>query len=138
MQLVKPTDLILRKVCRADFTVSLTTIQQMFDLLRQVRGLGLAAPQVGIDARLFITEWGEVFINPRIVRINGAIHVTDSCLSLPGFIAGVDRWNHIRLADGRVYNSTRALIVQHEIDHLDGILITDLPQRRHSIMKSHR
>ena len=138
MQLVKPTDLILRKVCRADFTVSLATIQQMFDLLREVGGLGLAAPQVGIDARLFITEWGEVVINPRIVRINGAIHVTEGCLSLPGFTAGVDGWNHIRLADGRVYNGTRALVVQHEIDHLDGILITDFPQRRHSIMRSHR
>jgi len=123
MQLVKPDAPILRKVCRADFEISVET-----------KGLGLAASQVGIDARFFVTAWGEVFVNPRVVETGRPVRSTEGCLSLPGVTAQVGRWNHIRLADGRVYNGTRALVVQHEIDHLDGILITDSPGKRHCII----
>ena len=55
MQLVKPDDPILRKVCRADFTVTMRDIMQMFGILQATKGLGLAASQVGLDARLFVT-----------------------------------------------------------------------------------
>ena len=57
-------DPVLRKVCRADFVIGDKTLDRMFALMREKGGLGLAAPQVGIDARLFVTEWGEVFVNP--------------------------------------------------------------------------
>ena len=65
MQLVSSDTPILRKVCRPDFTITADEISQMFLLMREKNGLGLAAPQVGIDARLFVTGWGEVFVNPR-------------------------------------------------------------------------
>ena len=130
MQLVRPDDPILRKVCRSDFTITADAINRMLCLLKENGGLGLAAPQVGIDARLFVTEWGEVFINPRVVGIAKPIRVTEGCLSLPGVTATVDRWAKIRLADGRIYEGQRAGVILHEIDHLDGVLITDFPQRQ--------
>jgi peptide deformylase len=128
MQLVKPDNPILRKVCRADFTVTMRDIMQMFGILQATKGLGLAASQVGIDARLFVTVWGEVFVNPRVEGIDGPVLSTEGCLSLPGVTAQMDRWDKIRLADGRVYAGERAVVVLHEIDHMDGVLITDFPQ----------
>ena len=68
MQLVTTDNPILHHVCRSDSTVSLDEIRQMFLLMREQNGLGLAAPQVGIDARLFVTHWGEIFVNPKIVQ----------------------------------------------------------------------
>jgi peptide deformylase len=130
VQLVSSDTPILRKVCRPDFTITADEISQMLSLLRETGGLGLAAPQVGIDARLFVTEWGEVFINPRVVDIAGPIRPTEGCLSLPNITATVDRWAKIRLADGRIYEGQRAVVILHEIDHLDGVLITDFLQRK--------
>ena len=130
MQLVSSDAPILRKVCRPDFTITADEINQMLSLLRETGGLGLAAPQVGIDARLFVTEWGEVFVNPRVVAVAGPIRATEGCLSLPGVTAAVDRWARIRLADGRIYEGQQAVVILHEIDHLDGVLITDFPQRK--------
>lgn len=130
MQLVSSDAPILRKVCRPDFTITADGISQMFLLMREKNGLGLAAPQVGIDARLFVTAWGEVFVNPRIVAVAGPIRPTEGCLSLSGATAAVDRWARIRLADGRIYEGQQAVVILHEIDHLDGVLITDFPQRQ--------
>ena len=131
MQLVSSDAPILRKVCRPDFTITADGINQMFLLcVKENGGLGLAAPQVGIDARLFVTAWGEVFVNPRVVAVAGPIRPTEGCLSLPGVTAAVDRWARIRLADGRIYEGQQAVVILHEIDHLDGVLITDFPQRR--------
>jgi peptide deformylase len=130
MQLVRPDDPILRKVCRPDFTITADKINQMLCLLKENGGLGLAAPQVGIDARLFVTEWGEVFINPRVVGIAGPTCATEGCLSLPGVTATIDRWAKICLADGRSYEGQQAVVILHEIDHMDGVLITDFPQKR--------
>ena len=132
MQLVCADAPILRKVCRPDFTITADEINQMLSLLRETGGLGLAAPQVGIDARLFVTECGEVFVNPCVVDLAGPIRATEGCLSLPGVTAAVDRWTRIRLADGRVYEGQQAVVILHEIDHLDGVLITDFSRgRRH-------
>jgi peptide deformylase len=132
VQLVRPDAPILRKVCRPDFTITADEINQMLCVLEENGGLGLAAPQVGIDARLFVTEWGEVFINPRVVGIAGPTRAIEGCLSLPGVTATIDRWANIRMADGRIYEGQRAGVILHEIDHLDGVLITDLPQRKRS------
>ena len=87
---------------------------------------------MGIDARFFVTEWGEVFVNLRVVGNASPTCVTEGCLSLPGVTAAVDRWAKIRLADGHIYEGQQAVAIQHEIDHLDGVLITDFPRgRRH-------
>jgi peptide deformylase len=125
MRLVSSDAPILRKVCRPDFTITANEINEMFALLRETGGLGLAAPQVGIDARLFVTGWGQVFVNPQMVKGTDVVLSVEGCLSLPGVQATVTRRNKIVLADGRAYEGTRAMAIQHEIDHLDGILITD-------------
>lgn len=117
---------MLRQVCRADFTISFDQISDMFCLLRQHRGLGLAAPQVGIDARFFVTEWREMFSNPQIVKASTETSlVEEGCLSLPGQWYKVRRFNWIELRSGARYHGLRAQVIQHEIDHLDGRLISD-------------
>lgn len=125
MRLVPADDPILRRVCRVDFRVSLRQINNMFFLLREKGGWGLAAPQVGIDARLFVTAWGEVFINPIITGRLDPAESEEGCLSLPGVVARKHRWQHILLADGTEYDGMQAITIQHEINHLDGTLITD-------------
>ena len=51
-----------------NFTVTQADIEEMFALMQKYGGLGLAAPQVGIDAQLFIAHWGEVFVNPVLLE----------------------------------------------------------------------
>ena len=119
-------DPILRRRCRSDLSISFRDLDEMFALMRDADGLGLAAPQVGIDGRLFVTTWGEVFINPRIVAVLEPYISTEGCLSLPGRIVRIQRYKIIRLADGRTFEGEQAQVIQHECDHLSGILITDL------------
>ena len=127
MNLVLPNDPILHRVCRSSFTLQPDTIEQMFAMLAEWKGLCLAAPQVGIDARLFVTSWDEVFVNPGIVRTEGpCVSTQEGCLSLPGVTRFKSRWCRILLAGGGWYEEQRAVVIQHEIDHLNGRLITDL------------
>jgi peptide deformylase len=125
MQLVRPDNPILHRDCRPDFVLDLNTVQQMFRLLEETGGLGLAAPQVGIDARLFVTIWGEVFVNPKIAHREDEMQRQEGCLSLPDVIRLKKRCYKIILADNRAYEGQSAIVIQHEIDHLNGILITD-------------
>jgi len=125
LKLVKPNDPILRTICRADFTIRRGDIDEMFDLMRQHGGLGLAAPQVGINARLFVTHWGEVFVNPLIVESIGSYLVVEGCLSLPGVALECCRYQQITMSSGQVYEGQEAQVIWHECDHLNGILITD-------------
>jgi len=97
----------------------------MFRLLTDSGGLGLAAPQVGIDARFFITTWGEVFVDPVFVYATHPITIVENCLSLPGKSYMKHRWSLIELGDGRVYNGLDAVVIQHEMDHLNGRLLCD-------------
>ncbi len=130
MQLVRPDNPILHHVCRSDFTISLDDINQMFFLMREKNGLGLAAPQVGIDARLFITHWSQVFVNPEIVGTRDAYFPTEGCLSLPDTFVRKRRYYEITLAEGQTFRGPEAHIIQHEIDHLNGVLLTDEFQQR--------
>jgi len=124
LALVPDYDPILTRPCRSDFTFDLFLIDKMFNFMVERKGLGLAAPQVGIDARLFVTRWGSVFVNPVIVKREFPCTTYEGCLSLPGIERGVARYNKITLADGSVYTEGRAIVIQHEIDHLNGVLIT--------------
>lgn len=113
---------ILERVCRRDFTIPEWLIPEMFRLLREHHSLGLAAPQVGIDARLFVTLWGEVFINPVIEKWSHETTTQEWCLSLPGKTALRHRWLNIVVA-GHHYNGDDAIIIQHELDHLNGVTL---------------
>jgi peptide deformylase len=116
-------------------------IREMFDLMYAARGIGLAANQVGIPLRFFIVnleaaaDKGEelVFINPVISRPKGSEEAEEGCLSLPSLYGNVYRPKQIRVdaynLQGQPYSATLtglfARCVQHEFDHLDGILFID-------------
>lgn len=112
-------------------------IKDMSDTLKAANGLGLAAPQIGVLKRLFIYDLGEgvrCFVNPEIVWASDATaEDTEGCLSIPGHEVTVVRPESIKVegfdANGAGLaieaEGLMARMFQHEIDHLDGILIID-------------
>ncbi len=117
--------------------------RDMIDVMYDEPGIGLAAPQVGAPVRMFVidTDWGDdeaeksptVVINPEISNREGRITWEEGCLSVPDYTANVDRDAAITLKgedlDGNAIEERaeglRAVCIQHEIDHLDGILFID-------------
>ncbi len=114
-------------------------VQRMYVLMREDKGVGLAAPQVGTNHRLFVInptgkpEDGRTYVNPQLSQSAGEQEADEGCLSLPDIQVKVIRAKSLRLraqdvngawfeeeADGYV-----ARIWQHENDHLDGILLLD-------------
>ncbi len=135
-------DPILKKVCApvATFGPDLTALaDRLLTLMREGRGIGLAAPQVGILIRLFVCnatgEPGDDYIcvNPRFAQLEGAEEKEEGCLSLPGVTVNMRRATRAVIdafdTDGRPFQKTAtdlvARIWQHEADHLDGRMITD-------------
>ncbi|HMD55660.1 MAG TPA: peptide deformylase [Phycisphaerae bacterium] len=114
-------------------------IQKMKELMEQNHGVGLAAPQVGLPLRLFVaSETGKaadarVFINPVLTAQSGQEEAEEGCLSLPEIRGRISRFTQLRLSaldeQGRPIMADLAgfpaRIVQHENDHLDGVLIID-------------
>ncbi len=116
-------------------------IEEMFELMYQARGVGLAANQVGIPLRFFIIntegdpEKGEprVFINPVITQPKGFSEAEEGCLSIPGLYGDVVRPKQVRinaydLAGNEINEEVTGLLAraaQHELDHLDGVLFID-------------
>jgi peptide deformylase len=112
---------------------------RMFDLMRKHRGVGLAAPQVGVNLRLFVTnhtgklEDDRVYVNPELFDLTGAESDEEGCLSLPEINASIDRAITLRIVakdvEGNPIDQTEtgyvARIWQHEFDHLNGILLLD-------------
>lgn len=116
--------------------------QRMIELMHEARGVGLAAPQVGLSWRLFVTHAGDddtpatdrVVVNPVLVRASAdTSEYEEGCLSIPGVHVNVRRPVTITLQgydlDGRAFELTSdalpARVWQHETDHLDGVLIVD-------------
>lgn len=113
-------------------------VDDMFDTLSHERGIGLAAPQVGVSLRLFIVhiEGGEkgVFINPEIVETSmEQVPYEEGCLSIPGVWHDVVRPRGITMQaqdiTGKPFTvkaeGTFARVLQHEYDHLNGTLFID-------------
>jgi peptide deformylase len=117
------------------------TIKRMAELMYKVKGLGLAANQVGIPKRFFImdikqkegTPELEVYINPEILNAEGYTEYEEGCLSIPGYYAKVERYAklYIRAYDleGKPFEKEltglQAIAFQHEYDHIEGILFID-------------
>ena len=117
-------------------------VAEMFDLMYAAKGVGLAANQVDLPYRLFVinldcdpgaTEKEFVFINPVLRSHKGIAEAEEGCLSLPGLYGDVRRPEHVVL---NAYNlpgqevtleldGLFARAVQHEVDHLDGVLFID-------------
>lgn len=122
-------------------------IYDLFDTMYHSEGLGLAAPQIGKSIRLFVIDGAPVaedepelagfkkaFINAHIVEKSGEkVPMNEGCLSIPNLREEVKRESHIRiqyLDENRqyhddVFNGYKARIIQHEYDHLEGILFVD-------------
>src|SRR6267142_4541359 len=115
-----------------------TMIANMTDTMYDEVGIGLAAPQVGISLRLIVIadEDGrevQALLNPAIVDRGGEVTGEEGCLSIPGVFAPVTRaaWVKVeaRSVDGQPLTinarGLRARVLQHELDHLDGVLFID-------------
>lgn len=111
---------------------------EMFTALKIGNGLGLAAPQVGRSIRLFVTDVEgdkpRIFVNPEIVLTSQElIGIEEGCLSLPGLYQKVERPESVRMqaynVKGRPFtvdaSDMLARVIQHEYDHLDGVLFID-------------
>lgn len=110
--------------------------EAMFEAMYEVEGLGLAAPQVGVRKRFFVFDHGEgadVLINPEIVESDGEWDYEEGCLSIPGLSWMVTRPKTVHVVgydlDGSQVNieadEVVARLFQHELDHLNGILLVD-------------
>jgi peptide deformylase len=118
------------------------TVSEMFELMYAAKGIGLAANQVGLPYRLFVLNLaGEkdakdeevVFLNPEILKRKGTTEGEEGCLSFPGLYAPVKRAAEVVVEafdlDGNVFeydlDELAARAVQHENDHIDGVLFVD-------------
>lgn len=117
-------------------------VREMFELMYEAKGIGLAANQVALPLRLFVlnltsdpAEKDEelVFINPEIVRRKGSQEAEEGCLSLPELYGQVRRADEIVVEafdlSGQGFEMTvdelPSRAIQHESDHLDGVMFTD-------------
>jgi len=138
-------DPVLKERCRP---LEEGSQEDVADILRDMaetmylnRGVGLAAPQVGMGLRLIVVDVGQErdggellkLVNPRITQTEGKRKSEEGCLSLPGLMVELDRYDKVTVealdpagtpqrieADGLL-----SVALQHEIDHLDGILLVD-------------
>jgi len=114
------------------------TARKMLDIMHEGKGVGLAGPQVGLLKRIFVTnaegDEERVFINPSIIWTSQEqSSIEEGCLSIPGFYAVVKRpaiikiqaWNEKGRAFTLEVSGMLARIIQHEYDHLEGILFID-------------
>jgi peptide deformylase len=124
-----------RKVTKFDASLH-RLVDNMVETMRDAPGIGLAANQVGVPLQVAVIELEEKvteLINPQLVRVSGEIVDWEGCLSIPGFVAEVKRHARVTVkAKNRHGKEFRvkaeelfARALQHEIDHLNGILYID-------------
>lgn len=118
-------------------------VDDLYDTLYALNGVGLAAPQIGENLRVFVIDVGTdpktmnpiTFINPKILKKEGAINSYEGCLSFPEAYTNVRRYKYVKVKaldiKGRPFileahdGSLLARAIQHEFDHLDGVLFID-------------
>lgn len=118
-------------------------IEDLYDTMYATNGVGLAAPQIGENLRVFVIDVGVdqksmnpiTFINPKILKKTGGVNSYEGCLSFPEAYTNVRRYKYVKIKaldeKGRPFileaddGSLLARAIQHEFDHLDGILFVD-------------
>lgn len=118
-------------------------VHDMLETMYSANGVGLAAPQIGENLRIFVIDVSSeneplnplVFINPKIIKKSGSICTQEGCLSFPEVYSDVNRAEYVMVKatdiKGRSFvmegkdGSLLARAIQHEFDHLDGVLFID-------------
>jgi peptide deformylase len=142
LEIIRYPDPRLKELCSPIETVDddvRRLIDRMTDLMFDSKGVGLAAPQVGVSVRLFLASPSfrdddlHVYINPAIVDSDGQATDEEGCLSFPQIFTKVKRARRVTIEaldrDGQRFTQDledlHARIAQHEGDHLDGVLLVD-------------
>ena len=126
------------KVDTIDDTIK-TLVKDMFETMYDAPGIGLAATQVNFHQRLIVIDISEecnqplCLINPEIIEKNGEIEYEEGCLSVPNYYENVKRANEIKVSAlnelGQPFeieaDEMLSICIQHEMDHLNGILFVD-------------
>ena len=130
----------------------------MFETMYKADGMGLAAPQIGKSIRIFVVDgtsleedepdmkdFKKVFINPKILELDGeSVAMNEGCLSLPKLREDVNRHNKVKIRYydenfnpfEEEFNGLKARVIQHEYDHLEGVLFIDkIPPLRRKLVK---
>ena len=147
-------DSALRVLCDEVESVDDEVRQLVDDLIETMYaadGIGLAAPQLGVPLRVFVYDVREpeiepgVLINPRIVEAGGTVRDTEGCLSIPGMEEVVERPSSVSVEGFTPQGEAVSIeatglfsrVLQHEIDHLDGVLFIDRlsPLKRRMALK---
>jgi peptide deformylase len=132
-------DPVLKQVAREVDQVDASLVRlvdDMIDTMYDSEGAGLAAPQVGVQKRLFVYDVGdgpEAIVNPTIVETDGEWYHEEGCLSIPGLRLGIVRPNQVNLHGYDLDGGEISLeadeflgrVFQHELDHLDGVLMVE-------------
>jgi peptide deformylase len=152
---------ILRQVAReidAGYPELKQLLADMFETMYKADGMGLAAPQIGKSIRIFVVDgtslegedatmkdFKKAFINPEILHLDGEnVQMNEGCLSLPKLREDVERHNKVRIRYydenfnkiEEEYEGLKARVIQHEYDHLDGIMFIDrIPPLRKKLIK---
>ena len=142
LEILKYPDKRLRTVAKAVENVNSEIkkqVKDMFETMYDAPGIGLAATQVNFHQRLIVVDVSEecnepiCLINPEIIEKNGEIEWEEGCLSVPNYYESVKRANEIKVSAlnelGQsfelVASEMLAVCIQHEMDHLNGILFVD-------------
>ncbi len=138
-------ELTLEEICSPEVQ---TLIDDMVHTMKKAGGVGLAAPQVNQSLRLFVMKSGlsvplTVVINPKVeyLEVHGQQDSVEGCLSIPGQSIRVKRFKKLHMSylnrNGDYITEEvkgfKAIISQHEYDHLNGVLITDIMEQLHSV-----
>lgn len=141
LEILPDTDPILKTVASEVVEFDLVDpmlrqlVEEMHEAMDYYNGIGLAAPQVGISKRILVAKFpgaDYVYINPEIVEANGKQKGKEGCLSFPGLFLPVNRSQTITVKYKNIYGFEQtqqysglpAVVIQHEIDHLNGIVFT--------------
>lgn len=139
LEVLRYPNSVLRKKCALIESIDEEVVQLARDMLETMyedKGIGLAAPQVGITRQLIVLDIGDgplALINPKIVEAEGSDIMEEGCLCLPGINVDVERSERVRVTGldpgGKEVDidadDLLARALQHEIDHLSGTLIID-------------
>jgi peptide deformylase len=133
----------LRRPCEAVTDIRtqvLPHLEEAVHILKREHGIGLAAPQMGVPFRWYIDTHEKVYINPVFVQKEDPRRMLEGCLSIPERWYSTERYGKVALEFTNLENEVEILqfseysayVAQHELDHLDGILISDHGIRKYA------